>query len=393
MQSKPSRKSEAEGDVDGAGRRSVRLAKDKELIEQAASLRNQRQEDLMKKKIAEAQRRLEVGDEEDEGKSAGDTAVELRTYRSAEDYPKDLSPNQVKVDLEAESVIVPIFGQPVPFHVSAIKNIALPDPDRATYLRINFYTPGQAGGKDIPKNFQKLLVKHGAAYTFIKELTFRSLDPRNLTQVHRMYLELRKRVRQREMQLEEERGLVVQEKLMRIKDDRIPKLTDVFMRPQISGRKTVGNLEAHQNGFRFTSMKGEVIDVMYGNIKHAIFQPCEKSVMVLIHFNLREFIMIGKKKHKDIQFYTEVVDASQNLDGARRSNYDPDEIDEEQREREMRKKLNMAFKDFCKKVEKVAKHYDKSIEFDIPYPDLGFYGSCFREMVFIQVSYLIIGLE
>eukprot|EP01041_Mallomonas_annulata_P010767 gene10767-22491_t len=365
-------------------KRSERLAKDKATTELAAAQRQQRQEELMAKKLSEARRRLQDGNNGDDDKDTGDAAVELRTYRSTEEYPKDLVPNQLKVDLDREAVIVPIFGQPVPFHVSTIKNVVLPDPDRATYLRINFYTPGQALSKDTPKNIQALVAKHGTDYSFIKELTFRSLDPRNLTNVHRMYLELRKRVRQREQQAEEERGLVIQEKLIRLKDERIPRLQDLTMRPQVTGRKTIGSLESHQNGLRFLSSKGEVIDIMYANVRHALFQPCEKSVMVLIHFNLKEFVMIGKKKHKDVQFYTEVVDASQNLDGARRAEYDPDELDEEQREREMRKKLNLAFKEFCKKVERVAKHYEHNIEFDIPYPDLGFYGSCYREMVFIQ---------
>ena len=108
--------------------------------------------------------------------------------------------------------------------------------------------------------------------------------------------------------------------------------------------------------------------------------------MVLIHFHLKDFIMIGKKKHKDVQFYTEVMEASLNLDGNHRSSYDPDELDEEQREREMRRRLNNAFKDFCKKVEKVAKHYEHIVDFDIPYNELGFYGNCNKEMVFIQPS-------
>jgi len=62
--------------------------------------------------------------------------------------------------------------------------------------------------------------------------------------------------------------------------------------------------------------------------------------MVLVHFNLRNPLLIGKKKTHDVQFFTEVVDASVALDGARRSMYDPDELDEEQRERQLRKKLN-----------------------------------------------------
>ena len=75
---------------------------------------------------------------------------------------------------------------------------------------------------------------------------------------------------------------------------------------------------------------------------------------MLVHFHPKDFIMIGKKKQKDVQFFTEVVDSSLSLDGGKRSSYDPDELDEEQREREMRRRLNLAFKEFCQKLEKVA---------------------------------------
>lgn len=156
------------------------------------------------------------------------------------------------------------------------------------------------------------------------------------------------------------------------------------MRPVFAGRKTQGNLEAHSNGLRFISSRGEIVDVMYVNIKHAIFQPCESDIMVLVHFHLKNPIMIGKKKQEDIQFFTEVVDASQAVDAGKRSMYDPDEMDDEQRERQLRKRLNEAFKDFCRKVESVARKNGFSLEFDIPYRDLGFTGNPHKEMVFIQ---------
>jgi predicted aspartyl protease len=156
------------------------------------------------------------------------------------------------------------------------------------------------------------------------------------------------------------------------------------MRPVLAGRKTQGNLEAHSNGMRFISTRSEVVDIMYSNIKYAIFQPCESEIMVLIHFHLKNPIMIGKKRQKDVQFFTEVVDASQTVDAGRRSMYDPDEMDDEQRERQLRKRLNQAFKDFCKKVDAVAKKNNYEVEFDIPYRDLGFTGNPHKEMVFVQ---------
>lgn len=156
------------------------------------------------------------------------------------------------------------------------------------------------------------------------------------------------------------------------------------MRPVVAGRKTQGNLEAHSNGLRFISTRSEIVDIMYNNIKYAIYQPCENEIMVLIHFHLKNPIMIGKKKHNDVQFFTEVVDASQAVDNSRRSMYDPDEMDDEQRERQLRKRLNQAFKEFCKKVDSVAKKNGYTLEFDIPYRDLGFTGNPHKEMVTIM---------
>ena len=46
-----------------------------------------------------------------------------------------------------------------------------------------------------------------------------------------------------------------------------------------------------QNGLRFISNKGEILDIMYGNIKHAIYQPCDKTTMVLVHFHLKVLIL------------------------------------------------------------------------------------------------------
>jgi nucleosome binding factor SPN SPT16 subunit len=185
----------------------------------------------------------------------------------------------------------------------------------------------------------------------------------------------------KELKEQEEADLVVQEKLVRTKNERVPRLADLTMRPVVAGRKTQGNLEAHSNGLRFVSTRSEVVDVMYSNIKYAIYQPCESEIMVLIHFHLKNPIMIGKKKHNDVQFYTEVVDASQAVDNSRRSMYDPDEMDDEQRERQLRKRLNQAFKEFCKKVDSVARKNGYQLEFDLPYRDLGFTGNPHKEMV------------
>ena len=50
---------------------------------------------------------------------------------------------------------------------------------------------------------------------------------------------------------------------------------------------------------------------------------------------------------------------------------------------QLRKRLNEAFKDFARKVEGVARKNGYSLEFDIPYRDLGFMGNPNKEMVTI----------
>jgi nucleosome binding factor SPN SPT16 subunit len=380
---------EEEGDDDEGGtelvdgvRRSTRAREEKAANEAASSQRNGRQLEIMKKKLDEGRRRVknEGMGVENEAIDPEVEAKDLAVYKSHEEYPRDLVPNRLKVDLDRECLLVPINGRHIPFHVSTIKSMTQPDPE----MRVNFYVPGSALGKEAAKNMSYLVAKYGQQYAFIKELTFRSHDGKNLATVYQQFQELRRRVRQREQKAEQEKDLVVQTKLIRIKDQRVPRLQEVTIRPQLSGRKCLGTLEAHQNGLRFLSNKQEILDVMYSNVKHAIFQPCDRTTMVLVHFHLKDFILIGRKKHKDVQFYTEVIEASLNLEGSRRSAYDPDELDDEQREREMRKRLNLAFKEFCSKVEKVAAHYDFNLQIDVPFKKSGFEGNWNKEMVLLQ---------
>lgn len=72
-------------------------------------------------------------------------AKDLKVYTSMDEFPKNLPTNRVSVDLNKETLIVPINNKLVAFHVSLIKNITQPDPD----MRINFYVPGSAQGTSI----------------------------------------------------------------------------------------------------------------------------------------------------------------------------------------------------------------------------------------------------
>lgn len=54
---------------------------------------------------------------------------------------------KIFVDRKAQTVILPMHGSAVPFHINTIKNASKNDEGEFTILRINFQTPGQLAGK------------------------------------------------------------------------------------------------------------------------------------------------------------------------------------------------------------------------------------------------------
>ena len=133
-------------------------------------------------------------------------------------------------------------------------------------------------------------------------------------------------------------------------------------------------------------------------MKHLLFQPCDQELIVVLHIHLKNPILIGKKKAKDIQFYREASDASFDETGnkKRRKNYqDEDELQSEQEERKRRMDLNKYFKAFADKIAEAVRsrlllwvgerrtdllfvQSDGRIEVDIPFRELGFLGVPFR---------------
>ncbi|CAB4067887.1 FACT complex subunit spt16,FACT complex subunit SPT16,FACT complex subunit spt-16 [Lepeophtheirus salmonis] len=200
--------------------------------------------------------------------------------------------------------------------------------------------------------------------TYLKELTYRSTNVKepgeisapssNLNTAFRLIKEIQKKYKTREAE-EKEKSRSLQKRLS-------------------------GILEAHSNGLRYTSIRGDKVDILYNNIKHAFFQPCDGEMIILLHFHLKNAIMFGKKKHIDVQFYTEVGEITTDL-GKHQHMHDRDDLAAEQAERELRSKLKAAFKSFTEKVESVTKG---QLEFDTPFRDLGFHGVPHRETVLLQ---------
>merc|ERR1719192_3024622 len=183
----------------------------------------------------------------------------------------------------------------------------------------------------------------------------------------------------REAEDKEKADLVEQDNLIVSSAKGNPKLKDLYIRPNIVQKRLSGILEAHMNGFRYTSIRGDKVDILFNNIKHALFQPCDGEMIILLHFHLKNPIMFGKKKQSDVQFYTEVGEITTDL-GKHQHMHDRDDLAAEQAERELRHKLKQAFKGFCEKVEGVTKG---ELEFDSPFRELGYHGVPFRETVLL----------
>jgi nucleosome binding factor SPN SPT16 subunit len=65
----------------------------------------------------------------------------VNSYQNKNHFPGDLRANKIYIDQKAYSLILPINGMMVPFHVSLIKNVSSSDEGGFTLLRINFHTP------------------------------------------------------------------------------------------------------------------------------------------------------------------------------------------------------------------------------------------------------------
>lgn len=320
--------------------------------------------------------------------SSNDTAEpkvkkSIIAYKSQKDFPREneIRDLRIYVDKKHETLILPIFGIPVPFHISTVKNVSSSIEGDYLYLRINFYFPGST--------LEKGSVFANNEATFLKELTYRSLNikepgevsapSQNLSDSIVTIKTVQKKYKTRVDEEKELEGVVKQDNLIVSSTKVGPKLKDLFIRPNIYPKRISGSLEAHSNGFRFTSIRNDKVDIMFNNIKHAIYQPCDNEMIILLHFNLKNPIMLNKKKHLDIQFYTEVGEITTDL-GKRQHMHDRDDYAAETAERELRNRLKQAFKIFCDKVENATKG---EISFEVPMRELGFYGVPKKSNVFL----------
>ncbi|KAN0124045.1 FACT complex subunit SPT16 [Russula decolorans] len=307
----------------------------------------------------------------------------FQSYKGEAGLPKEVETLRIFVDRKSQTVILPIHGFAVPFHINTIKNVSKNDEGDFTYLRVNFQTPGQLTGKKEDTPFED------PDATFIRSITYRSTDGHRFDIVSRQITDLKKEVNKREQQKKELADVIEQDVLVETKGRRPHKLPEVFVRPAPDGKRLPGEVEIHQNGLRYQSPLGtQKTDVLFSNVRHLFFQPCDHELLVILHIHLKAPIMIGKKKTYDVQFYREASDVQFDETGNRKRKYrygDEDEIEMEQQERKRRQMLNKEFKSFSERIAEAAVNSTgDSLEPDIPFRELSFEGVPFRTNVRLQ---------
>eukprot|EP01084_Bolivina_argentea_P152345 265772_1 len=290
-------------------------------------------------------------------------------FADSSEVPQSVKQSSVFVSLAHEALICPIMDHCVPFHISCIKNFSISTNPDGTYLRINLVCPQKKNKKQ-----PELYLAHPESH-FIKELTYRSdADGQNLHYCFARLKELQKQHRNKSKNALLTASMKRQDRLQRAASSKVLILKELSLKPSLGGRKRGnGRLECHVNGFRYVDHKKNTLDIAFHNVKNAFFQKSKNTPAVIIHFHLHDAIMIGKKASFHVQVFRDVIERFEEL--GRRRRYEYDGMRAEQEEQKRIKRTNAQFKQFCERVEDVAKQNGFSqLKFDKPAMDLRFNG-------------------
>lgn len=337
----------------------------------------------------------------EDAKDGSETRAVFKRYESyvrESQIPSNVKDLKIHIDSKNQTIILPILGRPVPFHINSYKNGSKTEEGDYTHLRLNFNSPGVVINKR-----EELPYELGDDKQFVRSLTFRSKDGARMTEVLKKISEMKKGAVKRESEKRERADVITQASLIEL--NRPKRLDNVFVRPTPDTKRTPGFVTIHQNGIRYQSLtRDQRVDVLFSNIKHLFFQSCKGELLVIIHAHLRTPIMIGKKKTYDVQFYREATDMSIDETGNRKRKYrygDEDELEQEQEERRRRAILDKEFRAFS---EEIATASNGLVDLDIPFRELGFQGVPSRSAVvclptrdclvqLIDLPFLVITLE
>lgn len=259
----------------------------------------------------------------------------LVAYEKESQLPRK---NKLVIDRRNFSILIPINGYMVPFHIEYVKNCSL-------------------NGNDLRVNFREGEI--------IKSITYRSKTANSL------YNEIgdakKEYVERRETSNVGEQGTLCEIK------GRRHILGDVKIKTEVRTQKKsrAGNLELHENGFRF----GDTT-ILFNNIEHLFYQQGD---VYLLHFKLALPIIFNGKKAYNVQFFKEVVE-NMSIDIMKLHPSQKERLEEEQ-EKIRLEMVKAEYDNFIKNVEN-----NSNLRIDRVSKDVYFEGVPYRQNVQIRPS-------
>lgn len=188
----------------------LRSERTTQVDEDAEKRRREHQKELASKKQKDGLDRFAES-------TSGQNGAEVKKFKKFESYKRDNQfPPKVKnleivVDQKNGTIILPVMGRPVPFHIHTIKNASKNDEGEWSYLRINFLSPGQGVGKRDDQPFED------ATAQFVRSLTFRSLNGDRYDDIAAQIANMKKEASKKEQEKKDMEDVVEQEKLVEIR--------------------------------------------------------------------------------------------------------------------------------------------------------------------------------
>lgn len=329
------------------------------------------------------------------------------SYVRDSQIPTNVRDLRIHVDWKSQTIILPIYGRPVPFHVNSYKNGSKNEEGEYTYLRLNFHSPGSGG---ISKKVEELPYEDSPDNQFFRSITLRSKDGDRMSDAFKQITDLKKESTKRDQERKVLADVVQQDKLIENRSGRTKRLDQIFVRPSPDSKRVPSTVFIHENGIRYQSplRTDSRIDILFSNIKNIFFQSCKGELIVIIHIHLKNPILMGKKKIQDVQFYREASDVTVDETSTGRKSQmkfrrygDEDELEQEQEERRKRAALDKEFKYFA---DAIAEASNGLLTVESTFRDLGFQGVPSRSAVFcmpttdclvqlVEPPFLVINLE
>ena len=214
----------------------LRSERTTQVDEEADSKRREHQKELAAKKQKEGLARFS---ESTANKNGGEVKKfkKFESYKRDNQFPLKIRNLEIVVDAKNNTVILPILGRPVPFHINTIKNASKSDEGDFTFLRINLLSPGQGVGRKDDQPFED------ASAHFVRSLTFRSADGERYGEIATQISNMKRDSVKKEQEKKDMEDVVEQDKLieirskstyteiMRVGDDDTNNLSQIAVRP------------------------------------------------------------------------------------------------------------------------------------------------------------------